>query len=764
MDAHNDGLIARDVECASTDVPLGTYATREECETACKEAAGCTYYIFGKGAKQGQCYWEKTSSPSCPEGLVKDYFDFYSRRREDNLSWESSRAADILGLGPAGVAELRRMVNSPCWKDWALDKDKKALIQLVASGASCHKTVAGKTVKGFGGWEDMSFSDTKAYLDDVCGAEPFSDTSKPDVCVVADQLRQMSEDACWPHWNLSDSKRKLILSRMNGHVHGRSPETCTKDTCPINTVVKRTDTGAFGHVRQWFDINTVGVEQQSGDKQWRKCSVKICGPGERVKYSWYYARREYTNERKILFSGNIWGTGYRITADAGTAATTVYRDDPETADPQPDLYSVTNYPAYFYVYSRERAETTPSKIVSGGFTFAPVEDVCAEFLPNTCPAAGEEITLEHLGCDTQEPSAFVSLVKSTTPSNINAITSDSCWREWSVKNDLNAAKRQVLEGSFNEELCSPCTKSTCPEGTKIVHGTRAGTIHDASGEFDTFSISESENSWNHPGNTKICTVDKNCLLINKKKHRELLSKGSGYSCKFTVLQDGELTKTSGKLYSDDNIFTYKQNTPYGGKWNLQPRNIKKNDTVVWIPQARTRYYSDTNLRICLTTGDLVKIKYDDDGSVSDPMPLRDVRRSGRSDDSIQNIDNTCWSFDLTPSEIRQQKAQLKYPEWSFGNCNIYNTSNTGRNACERKSSVCNSHFGMDWITTEEECKRAATVLGKTQKQRENSRSTTRTYRVGVWSLKASCYSTRRLLLRIACHTKRERVTCVFAVG
>ena len=39
---------------------------------------GCKYFIYGKGSKSGECYWEKTKAASCPDGWEDDSYDFYS--------------------------------------------------------------------------------------------------------------------------------------------------------------------------------------------------------------------------------------------------------------------------------------------------------------------------------------------------------------------------------------------------------------------------------------------------------------------------------------------------------------------------------------------------------------------------------------------------------------------------------------------------------------------------------------------------------------
>jgi len=40
---------------------------------------GCNYFIYGKGSKSNNCYWEKTSRSSpCSEGWEADEYDFYN--------------------------------------------------------------------------------------------------------------------------------------------------------------------------------------------------------------------------------------------------------------------------------------------------------------------------------------------------------------------------------------------------------------------------------------------------------------------------------------------------------------------------------------------------------------------------------------------------------------------------------------------------------------------------------------------------------------
>lgn len=60
-------------ECRSSDTWLGTFAGRpDECAAACARSAGCSFFIFGRGSKEGACYHELTASSACDEGWEED--------------------------------------------------------------------------------------------------------------------------------------------------------------------------------------------------------------------------------------------------------------------------------------------------------------------------------------------------------------------------------------------------------------------------------------------------------------------------------------------------------------------------------------------------------------------------------------------------------------------------------------------------------------------------------------------------------------------
>ena len=73
-------LVKSGVECKSGDEFLGKEISIAECANACKEKAGCNFFVFGTGSKDGECYWEKTSTAGCPEGWKQADYNFYESK------------------------------------------------------------------------------------------------------------------------------------------------------------------------------------------------------------------------------------------------------------------------------------------------------------------------------------------------------------------------------------------------------------------------------------------------------------------------------------------------------------------------------------------------------------------------------------------------------------------------------------------------------------------------------------------------------------
>ena len=171
LDVDNDGLLRRGVECTSEDEFLGEYVSLEECKAACGDTSGCEFYIFGKDDKYGQCYWEKTTSAQCPEGFREDASDFYAMDPSANPSWESTpNANDVFGALAATktkVSTIQALRRTKCWNQWPLtDTQRAAFEAFMSTGKPCHKIYGGRAVIGVKGWEDMTWSELKTFLED----------------------------------------------------------------------------------------------------------------------------------------------------------------------------------------------------------------------------------------------------------------------------------------------------------------------------------------------------------------------------------------------------------------------------------------------------------------------------------------------------------------------------------------------------------------------------------------------------------------------
>ena len=74
-------LIQPNVECNSMDQHLGNFQSLDDCANACRINDQCSFFVYGTNSKEGRCYWEKTTSASCPQGWQNDNFDFYALER-----------------------------------------------------------------------------------------------------------------------------------------------------------------------------------------------------------------------------------------------------------------------------------------------------------------------------------------------------------------------------------------------------------------------------------------------------------------------------------------------------------------------------------------------------------------------------------------------------------------------------------------------------------------------------------------------------------
>ena len=80
-------LLKAGAECDSSDEWLGKFSNVQECADECASKPKCQFFIYGTDVDSTKCYWEKTSSGSCPEGWDSDTYDFYKLGTPGKCRW-----------------------------------------------------------------------------------------------------------------------------------------------------------------------------------------------------------------------------------------------------------------------------------------------------------------------------------------------------------------------------------------------------------------------------------------------------------------------------------------------------------------------------------------------------------------------------------------------------------------------------------------------------------------------------------------------------
>ena len=86
------------------------------CAEACRQRAGCKFFIYGLGPKTGRCYAEETPTEDCEAGWEADLYDFYALRDVSSTASDtlvgrglrSGLALESLGTVPLAAGQRRR--------------------------------------------------------------------------------------------------------------------------------------------------------------------------------------------------------------------------------------------------------------------------------------------------------------------------------------------------------------------------------------------------------------------------------------------------------------------------------------------------------------------------------------------------------------------------------------------------------------------------------------------------------------------------------
>jgi hypothetical protein len=70
-------LVKQNADCNSEDTYLGKFDSVQECAEAVQKAKVTEFFVYGTGSNAGKCWYEHTTSPTCPNGWHTDSYDFY---------------------------------------------------------------------------------------------------------------------------------------------------------------------------------------------------------------------------------------------------------------------------------------------------------------------------------------------------------------------------------------------------------------------------------------------------------------------------------------------------------------------------------------------------------------------------------------------------------------------------------------------------------------------------------------------------------------
>ena len=216
-------LIKAGNECKSSDTQLRSSGTLEECHQACISQSGCDFFIFGINSNAGYCFWEKTSSKSCPEGWESDNYDFYEMGSDDigayDYCFDEPNLAKYTGTGCSSSNQCNM-----CEGDCNSDSDCKGSL-------TCFQREEGQKVAGCQNGGDADLRDWDFCYDEVAltkkGAVGCSATNQCSRCEGDCE----SDSDCSGSLKCKANVKNLELKYGSAGDKGKGSECTSSQTC-----------------------------------------------------------------------------------------------------------------------------------------------------------------------------------------------------------------------------------------------------------------------------------------------------------------------------------------------------------------------------------------------------------------------------------------------------------------------------------------------------------------------------------------------------
>lgn len=170
-------MVTSGVQCRSDHESLGTFDSFYACEQACIDKEGCKYFLYGQPGTNNakNCYWEKTSSASCPEGFEADTCNFHSLDLSDGVGMVTFDQIGQPGSQQEPSLRTLRDVVDFGFQRGCLEKSFRNSSDTDHGNASDQKVCSMNVYQDFYGGEDLQMRDKDGLLaQEMLGENPSS--------------------------------------------------------------------------------------------------------------------------------------------------------------------------------------------------------------------------------------------------------------------------------------------------------------------------------------------------------------------------------------------------------------------------------------------------------------------------------------------------------------------------------------------------------------------------------------------------------------